>query len=153
MKNKYILLTALFAATFASGCKPTEQAGDAPAPQFEQVKKETKEAVQSAKDYAYAQKSEFAEKMKSEIAGLNTQMDQLAAKVETSSAATKEEAKAKLQALREKTAGLNKKLDGVKEATEATWEDTKSGVKQGYEELRDSFNQARAWFSDKIAGQ
>ena len=63
----------------------------------------------------------------------------------------KAEAKPKLQALREQTAKLNKQLDEAKNATESTWNDVKAGVKKGWGELKDGFQQARQWVSEKIA--
>ena len=153
MKSKRIFITIFSVAAFAVGCKPTDSqppANNPPSPQLDQVKKETKEALQATKAYAYAQKAEFVESMKIELAALDKEIEALAVKVESSSAATKEEAKARLQALRERTAGLNKELDGVKDATESTWEDVKAGFKKGYDETKDAFNQARQWLSDKI---
>lgn len=52
-------------------------------------------------DYTFAQKTEFAEKCRA-LAAINADLDQLAAKIEKSSAATQAEARPKLQALREK---------------------------------------------------
>ena len=153
MNSKRIVITVFSVAAFAVGCKPTDNqptVGDSSAPKYEQLRKETKEAVQATKDYAYAQKAEFVEQMRIEIAALEKEMDQLAAKVESSNAATKDEAKAKLQAVRVKTAELDKNLDGVKDASESTWEDVKAGFKKGYDEAKDAFNQARQWLSDKI---
>ena len=153
MKSNRILITAFSVAAFAVGCKPTDRqppANDPPTPQLDQVRKESKEALQATKAYAYAQKAEFVESMKVELAALDREVDMLAAKVEKSSAATKEEANVKLQAIRTRTAELNKELDGVKDATESTWEDVKAGFKKGYDEAKDAFNQARKWLSEKI---
>lgn len=157
MKTRPILFTAVAVsvAALAVGCKPKDnpppsQTGDTPAT-YESVKKETKEAAQAANEYAYAQRAEFTAKMKAEIAELNKEMDQLGERIEKSSGAAKEEAKVKLQALRERTAQLDQKLDGVKDATESTWEDVKAGLKKGYEETKVAFNDARQWLSDKIA--
>ena len=63
--------------------------------------------------------------MQGQLAALNRDLDQLAAKVESSSDTVKAEAKPKLQALRDQTAGLNKQLDEVKNATESTWDSVK----------------------------
>lgn len=38
-----------------------------------------------------------------------------------------------------------------KDATESNWESVKAGSKKAYGELKDNFNQARQWLSDKIA--
>ena len=156
MKHKQ-LAVAFFAITaFVVGCKPSaEQSAaenrEATAQQFDKVKKETKEAAQEMKDYAYAEKTEFVATMQGQLDEINRDLNQLAAKIEKSSDAAKAEAKPKLQALRDQAAKLNQQLDEVKNATESTWGDVKAGFKKGYSELKDGFNQARQWVSDKIA--
>ncbi len=147
MKNKILLITFLSAAAFAVGCdkdKTTSQ-------QLDQVQADTKKAAQDMKDYTYAQKSEFVEKMQGQLAALNRDLDQLEAKVANASDSVKAEAKPKLQALHEQSSGLNKQLDTLKNATESTWDSVKSGFKSAYESSKDGFNQARQWVSDKVA--
>jgi len=147
MKNKTLLITFLSAAAFAVGCNKEQTTSE----QLDKVQAETKQAAQDMKDYTFAQKAEFVEKMQAQLAALNGELDQLAAKVEKSSDAVKAEAKPKLQALRDQTAQLNKQLDEVKNATESTWDSVKNGFKKAYESSKDGFNQARQWVSDKIA--
>jgi len=52
---------------------------------------------------------------------------------------------------RDKAAGLNKQLDEAKNATESTWDSVKTGSEKAYNALKDDFQQARQWASDKIA--
>ena len=147
MKNKTLLITFLSAAAFAVGCNKEQTTSQ----QLDKVQAETKQAAQDMKDYTFAQKAEFVEKMQAQLAALNQDLDQLAAKVEKSSDAVKAEAKPKLEALRDQTAQLNKQLDQVKNATASTWDSVKNGFKKAYESSKDGFNQARQWVSDKIA--
>ena len=156
MKHKTLAITFLAMTAFAVGCKPSaEQSAtdtrEATAQQFDKAKTETKEAAQDMKDYTLAQKAEFVEKMQGQLAEINRDLDQLTAKVEKASDAAKAEAKPKLQALRDQTAKLSKQLDEAKNATESTWGDVKTGFSKGYSEVKDGFNQARQWVSDKIA--
>jgi cytochrome c556 len=155
MKHKYLLLTLLAVSAFAVGCQQSDKSEtenrEATAKQLEKVKTETKEAAQGMKDYTYAQKTEFVDKMQAEMAVINRDLDQLAAKIEKASDAAKAEAKPKLQALREQADKLNQQLDKAKSATESTWDDVKAGTKRAYSDLKDSFLQARQWVSDKIA--
>jgi phage host-nuclease inhibitor protein Gam len=118
---------------------------------LDQAKQETEQAAQEMKDYSYAQKTEFVTTMQAELDGINRDLDQLAARVEKSSAAAKAEANPKLQALRDQTAKLAKSLEEARNANESTWNDVKAGFKQGYSDLKDGFNQARQWVSDQIA--
>ena len=144
---KTLFLTFLSAAAFAVGCNKEGTTSQ----QLDTVQAKTEAAAQDMKDYTYAQKAQFVEKMQAELTALNRDLDQLAARIEKSSDAFKAEAKPKLQALRDQTAHLNKQLDEVKNATESTWDSVKNSFKKAYESSRDGFNQARQWVSDKIA--
>ena len=96
MKHKTLLITFLAVAVFTPGCEKTQPV----AQQLDQVQAETKQAAQDLKDYTFAQKTEFTEKMQTQLAEINKDLDQLTAKIEKASDAAKAEAKPKLQALR-----------------------------------------------------
>jgi ElaB/YqjD/DUF883 family membrane-anchored ribosome-binding protein len=147
MKNKTLAITILSIAAFAVGCNKEQTTSQ----QLENVKTETKEAAQDMKDYTFAQKAEFVKQMQIQLDNLNKDLDQLAAKIESSSDAVKAEAKPKLQALRDQAAQLNKQLDDARNATESTWDSVKAGFQKAYEATKNGFNQARQWVSDKIA--
>lgn len=147
MKLKALPLTVLAVAVFTAGCNKTETT----AQQLDKVQAETKQATQDLKDYTFAQKAEFTATMQTQLAEINQELDQLAAKIEKSSDAAKAEATPKLQALREKADELGKQLEKAKDATESTWDSVKAGSKKAYGELKDGFTQARQWVSDKIA--
>ena len=147
MKHKNFLITLLAASAFAAGCDKEQTTSQ----QLNKVQTETKEAAQDMKDFTYAQKTEFVKTMQAQLAALNQDLDQLSAKVDKSSDAAKAEAKPKLQALRDQADKLNQQLDKAKNATESTWDDVKAGTKKAYSELKDGFQQARQWISDKIA--
>ena len=150
MKNKTLAITVLSIAAFAVGCNK-ETTSPPVSEQVETVKTETKQAAQDMKDYTFAQKAEFVEKMQGQLTELNKDLDQLSAKIDSSSDAVKAEAKPKLQALRDQAAQLNKQLDEAKNATESTWDSVKSGFQKAYDATKDGLNQARQWVSDKIA--
>jgi len=147
MKNKTLVIAFLSIAAFAVGCNKEQTTSQ----QLENVKSETKEAAQDMKDYTFAQKAEFVKQMQGQLDALNKDLDQLAAKIDSSSDAVKAEAKPKLQALRDQAAQLNKQLDEARNATESTWDSVKNGFQKAYEATKDGFNQARQWVSDKIA--
>jgi len=147
MKNKTLLVTFLSIAAFTMGCDKAKNT----AQQIDKVQEKTAEAAQDMKDYTFAQKAEFVEKMQGQLAELNRDLDQLAVKIEKSSDTIKAEAQPRLQGLREQAAQLNKQLDEVKNATESTWDSVKVTAKKAYEATKSGFNQARQWVSDKIA--
>jgi len=147
MKNMTLVLTVVCAAALAVACNQEQTASQ----QLDKVQAETKKAAQDMKDYSFAQKTEFVEKMQTQLAALNQDLDQLSAKIEKSSVAVRAEARPKLQALRDQTVQLSKQLDEVKNATESTWDSVKNGFNTAYDSSKDGFNQARQWVSDKIA--
>jgi len=147
MNNKTWVITLLSIAVVAVGCDKRQTTSQ----QIDKVKTETKQAAQDMKDYTFAQKAEFVAAMQVQLDALNKDLDQLAAKIDSSSDAIKAEAKPKLQALRDQAAQLNKQLDDAKNATESTWDSVKAGCSKAYEATKDGFNQARQWVSDKIA--
>lgn len=147
----FLAIVTLAVSCGPSSEKPSTESRKDTAQRFERVKKETREATQEMKDYAYAQKAEFVAKMQGELDEINRELDRLAAKAEKSSDAAKAEAQPKLQSLRDQTANLRRQLDVARDATESTWEDVKTSVKKGYGELKDGFQQARQWVSEKIA--
>jgi len=149
IKYKNLVISLLIVAAFAVACKPSEEKSTQQ--QLDKVKTETKEAAQDMKDYTFAQKAEFTEKMKNQLTEINQELDLISAKIEKSNDAVKAEAKPKLQTMREQTARLNQQLDEVRNATESTWDSVKAGSKKAYDELKDGFKQARQWVSDKIA--
>ena len=147
MNHKKLLITFLAAAAFTVGCNKEGNTSQ----ELAKVQEKTEQAAQEMKDYTFAQKTEFVEKMQGQLAAINKDLDQLATKVEKSSDAIKAEAQPKLQVLRDQRAQLNKQLNEVRNATESTWDSVKATSKKGYNELKDGFNAARQWVSDKIA--
>ena len=147
MKRHKLLITFLSATAFAVGCNQEGTTSQ----QLDKAQAKTEAVAQEMKDYSYAQKTQFVEKMESQLTALKGDLDQLAAKIEKSSDAVKAEAKPKLEALRSQTTQLNKQLDEVRNATESTWDSVKTGFKKAYESSKDGFQQARQWVSDKVA--
>ena len=159
MKRTQLFITLFSAATFAVavGCKqesdvppPPVATSQDPSAQMDKPKPKAEGNPDVPKEYTYAQRAEYMASIRADLAELNKELDQLAVKVEGSSAEAKADAKAKLQEVRDKIARLSEKLDGVQNSTESTWEDVKSQVKKGYDEVKDSFKQARQWLSEKI---
>jgi chromosome segregation ATPase len=149
MKNRTLLLAFLSAAAITAGCDKPRTTSE----QLDNVQEKTAAAAQDLKDqdYTYAQKTEFTEKMQTQLAEINKDLDLLAARIEKSSDAVKAEATPKLQALRDQAAKLNTQLDETRNATESTWDSVKATSKKAYAELKDGFTQARQWLSEKIA--
>jgi ABC-type transporter Mla subunit MlaD len=146
MKSKPLIITFLSVVAFVVGCNKEPTTSE----QMDKVKTETANAAQDMKDYTYAQKAEFVAKMQGQLDALNKDLDQLSAKIDSSSDAVKAEAKPKLQALRDQTAQLTKQLDSAKDATESTWDSVKATSQKAFDSVKEGFQKSRQWLSDKI---
>lgn len=162
MKTKLLLAALLTSAALAAGCKPAnsppspnekpvDEAVDATDRKVDKAARETSNVAEEINEYTYAQRTEYADRMRTEINTIKRDMDTLAAKLENASEPAKTEGRAKLEALRVKVAALEKQLDAVQGSSESTWNDVKSGFRRSYDEVRESFQQSRQWLSDKIA--
>ena len=146
MKSKTSVITLLFVIAFAVGCNQEPTTSQ----QIDKAKSETATAARDMKDYTFAQKTEFVGKMQEQLNALNKDLDQLSAKIGSSSDAIKADAKPKLQALRDQSADLTKQLDKARNATESTWDSVKATSQKAFDSANDGFQQARQWLSDKI---
>ena len=146
MKSKTLGITFLSVVAFAVGCNQDPTTSQ----QIDKAKTETAAATQDMKGYAFAQKTEFVTKMQGQLDALNKDLDQLSARIQSSSDAIKTEAQPKLQALRDQSAELTKRLDTVRSATESTWESVKATSQTAFDSAKDGFQQARQWLSDKV---
>ena len=152
------VIAFLLALALAAGCKSTVEKSTAATKQDElaalqlgKAKAATKEAAQAMEDYAFTQKAEFVAAMNKELVAIQEELDHLTAKVESSGGAVKADAKAKLEAAREKWALTKRALDQAESATESSWKDVKGGFRESYAGLKDSIAMTRQWLSDKIA--
>ena len=147
MKNKALLLTVISAAFISAGCDKKTTTSQ----KLDKVQQKTAEVAQDMREYTFAQKTEFVETMRAQLADLNRELDELAAKVAKSSDAVKTDAQPRIDALRAQAARLNKQLDEASNATESGWDAFKVDVRKTYDASKQDFKQARQWLSEKIA--
>lgn len=152
--SPFLSLFAALSLLLAVGCKPATDESPA-ADVTEREVSHTEAAVSDASHdwaaYTYQQKSQFIAKMEAELATLNRKIDELAVRVDQSSAEAKAAAAPRLDDLRKQALLLRTELDKVKDATASTWDKVKAGTSNTYDSLKDSFNDARQWMSDLLA--
>jgi hypothetical protein len=146
-------VASLLILALAMGCKPwgDKPATDTAAQQMDKAQAATKEAARQIKDYSYAQKAEFVAAMKIQLADLDRSLDELAAKIQKSSASARAEAEPKVAALKEQSAQLKKQLAKATDANESAWGTIKAEFEKGYAAVKEGVMNSRQWMSDKIA--
>jgi peptidoglycan hydrolase CwlO-like protein len=145
MKRNVFNVALLSGALFAGACTKTETST---------VTSQTEQGTGSKKvevEYSYSQKDELVSKMKSQLADVNSEIKRLSEKVATSAGNAKDEAKPKLEALKEKAKNLDVYIDKAQNASESTWADVKDGSRKALDDAKQGFNEARAWLAEKIA--
>jgi chromosome segregation ATPase len=147
MKHTPWMIVVLSVTALAAGCNREPTASQ----QLDKIETETKAAAKGIQDYTFAQRTEFVATMQTQLDALNKDLDQLSAKIESSSDAVKAEARPKLQALRNQMTQLNQQLDNVRNANESTWASVKATSQKAFDSLKDGFQESRQWVSDKIA--
>ncbi len=156
LKLNLITLGVLTIASLSGGCKPATEAPQA-TPQatveerVDRAKVEVRDTAQGMKEYTFAQKDEFVGQMRTELADINRELDQLSERIGKAGEAAKAEAQPRVKSLREQAARLKAQLDAARDSTESTWGEVKTGFRNGYAELKVGFQQARQWVSEKIA--
>lgn len=158
MKHTILVMRLFLVAGVAVGCASGdgESAAESKQPGTAAVQRDkattaTKEAAQAIQDYAYAQRAEFIDEMKEELSQIQVELDKLSAEIDRSSGVAKDDAKADLEALREKWTDAKKQLDQAESATESSWEDAQGRFKKSHNDLKDSLDKTRQWLSEKIA--
>jgi len=151
MKIPIIAITLGTLTLLAAGCKPADdKPAQSTSEQLDKAKMESTAAARDMEDYTYARKAEFVTKMQGQLDGLNRDLEQLTAKIEKSSDEVKAEAKPKMEALRAQADLMAKQLDAAKNADGSTWDTVKADSKKAYKSMKDGFDDARQWVSDKI---
>ncbi|MCF8041487.1 MAG: hypothetical protein K9K65_07020 [Desulfarculaceae bacterium] len=141
--KRMIWLTTLFAvaALFTvAGCSgDDEQKVTA-----EQVKKEAKEAVDTAMTYSKQKKDEFMAQVNQQYDSLKQQSDELMQKAKEQAAAGKEQAKQVLADLQAKQKAVSDKMVAMKEAGGEAWTKAKPELEKAMKNLQEAYNKAKA---------
>lgn len=157
VEMKYIIFLsglAVLCFLFVVSCKPSaEETLDSEMETTGQQTTRTETAVgDTTKDleaYTYEQKTEFIASMEEELEDINRSIDELAARMASSSAEARAAATPRLDELRHQANLLHGRIDELKDATASTWDTVKATTRDAYDNLKQNFEDARQWMSDK----
>ena len=147
----FMMLTAFFGLVFLVACGDQKKAEKSEtAVTSMDVKKEVKEAVETAKSYTQQQKEEYLRQIDAKIKEFDREMQELLAKAQSGATDLKEEGKAQfdqsMEELRNKKEAATKKLNEINSASGEAWKDIKSGMESAMDELSKAFDRARSHF-------
>ena len=146
-----IMLTSFFGLAFLVACGDQKEAEKSKTEvTSEDVKKEAKEAMETAKTFAQQQKEEYLQQIEGKMKEFDRDMQELLVKAQFRATDLKEESKAQfdqsMEELRNKKQAAAEKLNELNSASGKAWEDIKSGMDSAMDELSKAFDRARSHF-------
>ena len=115
-------------------------AGDqAPPSTTEKMIRDTKEAVESTKQYTIQQKESFQKSVQAELAEMQTKITELQKKTTAASVEARKDMQKALQDLERKKDEARKQLDEVSHSTSSAWSTLKDNVNAAVADLKKSY--------------
>ena len=111
------------------------------------VKEETREALEVTKDFTLQQKEDFQKKIQTELARMQQQIDRLMARADHAKREAQADLHKVIAEVQKRKDAAGKKLQELESASEKAWENLKSGLNDAMEELEKSYKRALSHFS------
>ncbi len=117
-------------------------AGDQPQPSTaEKVLRDTKEAVESTKQYTLQHKETFQKTVQAELAEMQVKIGELQKKTSAASVEARTELHKALQDLERKKEEARKQLDEISHSTSSAWSRLKDNMNAAVDDLRKSYQE------------
>ncbi|UCD56671.1 MAG: hypothetical protein JSV16_12690 [Candidatus Hydrogenedentota bacterium] len=126
------LLVPWFLTACGKQAEPPKEEAEVSA---EDVKKESLEALETAKAYTLQQKQEYQNKIEAKLDEVDAQIDELKARAEQAKDETKAKLYKQIEELQKKQEAAREKLEELKTASEQAWEKLKSEMDAAVEDL------------------
>ena len=137
-----ILLFFCLAADVLAPAPQAIAAGDqAPPSTTEKMIRDTKEAVESTKQYTLQQKDSFQKTIQAELTEMQGKIAELQTKTSAASVEARKEMQKALQDLEHKKEEARKQLDEVSHSTSSAWSTLKDNVNAAAADLKKSYKE------------
>jgi TolA-binding protein len=136
----FILVIAVAALFLSSGCAEKEEttAGD--------VKREAKEAVDTAKKYTDEQRAKYVSEMKDKLESYDKDIEDLENQAREIKDETRVEMEQRVQDLRKKRDAMARSLEEMSSASGDAWAELKKGMDKAMDEISEAYGDAAAEF-------
>lgn len=114
----------------------------------EKVKTKASETVDASKEYASTKKKEFETKLKTELADLNQNIDELKVKAQSSGKEAKAGFQEQIDGLEKKRKDVAAKLDKLTKSSGKAWDRMKEGVEAAWTDLKSAYSKASDSFNE-----
>ena len=112
----------------------------------DRIVRDTKEALETTKEYSLRQKEVFEKRVRVELQELQVKIAELRKQTDVASSEARKEMQKAIQDLERKKHEARKKLEEVNEATSSAWTSLKAGMTAAVEDLKKSYQEAMSKF-------
>jgi hypothetical protein len=136
MRHLVITVAAVtLTALLGCGDRRTAETGGVSDTSINVTTPDAPEAPVEARDFAFADRQEFGESIRQQLAELDSQIEELSAQAKSRGGAVSDRA---LERIRTSRRAVDRNLAQIDNATAATWEDVKGRVNQAVESLAET---------------
>ena len=112
----------------------------------DRIVRDTKEALETTKEYSLRQKEVFENRVRVELQELQINIAELRKQTDVASSEARKELQKAIQDLERKKHEARKKLEEVNESTSSAWISLKAGMTAAVEDLKKSYQEALSKF-------
>jgi len=149
MRTVILIPVALVTLFIFSACRqqetPTEKE---PKVTGEDVRKESKQALETTGEYLRQKKEEYRVKAEEELNDLKKKVAELQTEVKESGAGAREKLGRELEELKKKEQTAREKLNELEETSAEKWEEFKSDMDAALQDLQESYRKAVSHFKE-----
>jgi TolA-binding protein len=128
----------------APGLAGDLQAAGKPETTEEDLKRESREAFDAARQYSAQQKEAFQQRMQRELDDLQPKIEELKRQAEAASDQVRIETKRQIRELEKERDKASRKLTELQAAGEEAWGELKTGMNAALKELQQSYDRAKS---------
>jgi len=136
----FILLVSALTLLVFAGCAEKEDTT------AEDVKKETKEAVETARAYTEEQRAKYMAEMMDKLESYEEQINELEMEARDTGDEARMAMEERLQTLRDKRDDMSERLDEMRSAGGDAWMEMKKGMDKAMDEMSKAYEKAAAEF-------
>jgi peptidoglycan hydrolase CwlO-like protein len=143
---RIFLLSLLITIIASAGFQANSTAAEPGKVTAEDVKQQTQEAWNAAKDYTLQEKEEYQKRIESQLADLSKKIDELKEKAKIAKDDVAVKLQAQIEALKKQQQVADEKLNELRSSTSKAWDQVKTGADKALEDLKKAYEAARSYF-------
>jgi TolA-binding protein len=145
--KRLLLIMVCIGLGMLAGCKGKEEPVKSEKPvSTEEVKKEAKEAVETATTFTRQQMDEYQNQIEARLKGFDQKLEELKVRAEKMEKDAKAEVGQQMNEIRKKRDVAAKKLEELRSASGKAWSDLKAGLDAALEDVEKAYQEALSRF-------